>query len=246
MKIIDKITNFVYCITHTSDLLAEIDALKAENVRLNMDRAATQRCYQQLCATVNILRKELTSANDQVEYAEKRAAEAEKNYERMCNEASQLSDENCQLRSNALMYHGAFKALCEQRLNAVQAKSVYESVAHYVDKDGFELFGAAQQILGSFDFACFAYEDNLGYFEEADGNKLLRYLLVQYDHKLGAANDKLDRWQIACSCYEKCVDLSIDETTPEYQEFEKQLYIKVLENLNLLTPAKTQAEEVSA
>lgn len=246
MKIFDKITNFMYGITHTSDLLVEIDALKAENVRLNMDRATTQRCYQQLSATLNILRKELTSANNQVEYAEKRAAEAEKNYERMCNEASRLSDENCQLRSDALMYHSAFKALCEQELSAEQAKSVYEAVAYYVDKDGFELFGAAQQILGPFEFSTFAYEDNRGYFEEADGNKLLRYLLVQYDHKLGAANDKQGRWQIACSCYEECVDLSIDETTPEYQEFEKKLYIKVLENLQLLTPAETQAKEVAA
>lgn len=245
MKIFDKITNFVYGVTHVNQLLAENDVLKKEIVRLNMDKGTTQQCYRQLLTTTGLLRKELASVTNQVECAEKRAAAAEKDYERMCNEAGRLSDECNQLRSDALMYHSAVKALYEQGIDADHARSVYEAVAPYVDKDGFELFGAAQQILGTFKYSTFAYEDNRGYFEGADGNKMLRYLLVQYDYKLGAANDKRDRWEIACSCYEKCVDLSIDETTPEYQEFERQLYIKVLENL-LLTPAETQAKEVAA
>ena len=154
--------------------------------------------------------------------------------------------ENDHLRSDAQKYHAAYKVLCEQGIVPNQAKAIYEAVAPHVDKNGYELFNAAQDVLGTFDFSYFSYEDNRGYFEESGGHFMLRYLLVQYDHKLGKANADKNRWQIACSCYEECVDLSIDETTPEYQEFEKQLYIKVLENLKLLTPAETQAKEVAA
>lgn len=239
MKIFDKITNFVYCVTHVNQLLAEIDNLTAEKIRLDTENNCERRLHQQVYNSYKTLEAERDALLKQFKGIEE-------NFERMCNEASRLSDENHQLRSDALMYHNAVKALCEQGIDADRAKSVYEAVAHYVDKDGSELFGAAQQILGTFDCSHFAYEDNRGYFEEEDGNKLLRYLLVQYDHKLGDANADKDRWEIACSGYEKCVDLSIDETTPEYQEFEKQLYIKVLENLKLLTPAETQAKEVAA
>lgn len=153
---------------------------------------------------------------------------------------------NDKLRTEVQKYQAAYKVLCEHGVEHDQAKAIYEAVAPYVDEKGYELFGAAQDILGPFDFSFFSYEDNRGYFEESGGHFMLRYLLVQYDHKLGKVNFEKDRWQIACSCYEECVDLSMDESTPEYQKFEKQLYIKVLENLNLLTPAETQAKEVAA
>lgn len=231
MKIINKITNFVYSITHTKQLQAENDALK--------------QSYQRLSAINDKLQKELASANNQVAYAEKQAAEAEKNYDRINNFASQLSDEINQLRYDARKYRSAYKALCEQGIDPVRAKAIYEAVAPVVDEDGSEIFAAAQQILGTFSYSHFAYEDNCGYFE-ADDTYLLPYLLVQYAYLLGDANADKDRWEIACPGYEKCVDLSIDETTPEYQEFEKKLYVKVLENLHLLAPAETQAKEVEA
>ena len=132
-------------------------------------------------------------------------------------------------------------------LNAgASASEIYETVKPVLDSDSFELFYAAEQILGDFDFSYFAYEDNRGYFEEADGHTMLRYLLIQYDEKLGEVNCNKDRWREACSCYEECFDLSIDKTTPEYKDFEAQLYIKVLERLGILTPAETQAKEVAA
>lgn len=107
---------------------------------------------------------------------------------------------------------------------------VYNAISPFVDPDGFELFDAAQQILGPFEYSHFAYEDARGYFEFANGQTMLRYLLVQYEDKLG--QPEKNRWQEACSCYEECVDLSCDKTTPEYQEFEKQLYAKVVELLS--------------
>lgn len=246
MKTIKNIKNFVYRITHINELMAENDALKAENVRLNSEADAARGSFRQLYSITEELQNKLFSANNEVNHAKDQVASAEKNYDRICDNASQLTDENIQLRSNAQMYHNAYKALCERGLTPEQGRAVYEAVASDVDKDGFELFRAAQFILGPFETATFAYEDNRGYFDGASNHLLLRYLLVQYDYKLGTANASKSRWQIACSCYEECVDLSIDKTTPEYQAFEKQLYIKVLENLNLLPPAETQAKEVAA
>lgn len=190
----------------------------------------------QLLAEIDTLKKETTRLKE----------EREKIYVQIGRDLFVSQSENDQLRADAQKYHAAYKVMCEYGIDPNQAKAIYEAVAPHGDKNGYKLFSVAQDILGPFEFSAFAYEDNSGYFEEADGHKLLRYLLVQYAHKLGTANDKRDRWQIAGSCYEECVDLSIDETTPEYQEFERHLYIKVLENLNLLTPAKAQVEEVSA
>lgn len=125
------------------------------------------------------------------------------------------------------------------------AKTIYRSISAEKDPDGFALFRAAEEILGAFACADFPYEDNCGYFEEADGNKLLNYLLVQHCDKLGDSNSNRSRWKIACPGYEKCVDLSIDETTPEYQAFEYKLYVRVLERLGILEPAAKQGEEVA-
>lgn len=125
------------------------------------------------------------------------------------------------------------------------AKAIYMAISPVLDPDGFELLDAAKKILGEFEYSFFPYEDNRGIFEMANGHQMLPYLLVQYADKLGEANYKKDRWKIVSSCYEECANTSIDKTTPEYQAFEKQLYTKVLERLDILTPAITQ-EEVAA
>lgn len=110
-------------------------------------------------------------------------------------------------------------------------KKVYDSLAEEQDPYGRWLFRAAQNVLGKFEYSHFAYEDNTGRFEEADGHTLLAYLLVQYDYKLGQANAHRDRWEQVQPCYEKCVDLTIDKSTPEYAMFEMELYREVLDLL---------------
>ena len=141
-------------------------------------------------------------------------------------------------------YKTALRLLLPDELDTEIAQRIYSAASSALDPEGFKLFWTAEKILGKFSDSTFAYEDNLGYFEEADGHKLLGYLLVQYDYELGDANDR-SRWEIACPGYEKCVDLSIDKTTPEYQEFEHKLYIQVLERLGILEPAEKQEKEVA-
>lgn len=110
-------------------------------------------------------------------------------------------------------------------------KKIYDSLAEKQDPHGFWLFRAAQNILGKFEYSHFAYEDNTGRFEEADGHTLLAYLLVQYDYKLGQTNTHRNRWAQVYPCYEKCIDLTIDKSTPEYAMFEMELYREVLDLL---------------
>lgn len=106
----------------------------------------------------------------------------------------------------------------------------YESIQPMADPDGFQLFRAAESILGKFDYAHFPYEDNRGFFEDADGFTLLRYLLVQHAWKLGKENAEMNRWEIVAAGYEQCVNLEIN-STPEYKEFEYNLYKTLFERL---------------
>ena len=107
----------------------------------------------------------------------------------------------------------------------------YESIQPMADPDGFQLLRAAESILGKFDYAHFPYEDNRGVFEDADGFKLLRYLLVQNAWKLGKENAEMNRWEIVAAGYEQCVNLAINDSTPEYKEFEHKLYAEVAKRL---------------
>ena len=122
---------------------------------------------------------------------------------------------------------------------AEQAKKIYEAVAPYTDREGFRLFAVAQRILGKFHWSTFAYEDNRGFFEDADGYELMKYLFVEYDGALG--QPKRNRWKRVGNGYEMCVDLGIDTLTPEYQAFEKELYTTVLHYLNVFEAPKKEA-----
>ncbi len=127
------------------------------------------------------------------------------------------------------------------------ARKLYESVSIRLDPMGFKLFHSAEDILGKFDELSFYYECAIGTFEFADGFQLMKYLLVQYDHKLGAANNfvgGMSRWTLDPShSYEICSDFRII-ATPEYQEFEEKLYQNVCKKLGLVAePAQEPAPE---
>lgn len=105
---------------------------------------------------------------------------------------------------------------------------------------GFALYRAAERIAGAGVSSCFPYEDNLGLFEEMDGWQLLRYLTAAQFHAV--------RWEIVPgTCYERAVLGEVDASTPEYREFERELYEKVLERMGfqgLLTPGRDKTARV--
>lgn len=125
--------------------------------------------------------------------------------------------------------------LCSENVSPSQAKQLYEANFKKLDAAGFKLFHAAELILGEFSEAEFYYEANRGAFECMDGFTRMKFLLVQHQEKLG--NQKFGRWIIepGCAC-ERCTDFSMDTTTPEYQQFEEQLYTSICRELKLTYP----------
>ena len=77
-------------------------------------------------------------------------------------------------------------------------------------------------------------------FEVMEGHQLLDWLI--------AVHFQAVEWEIIPnSTYESATLLEVDTTTPEYQEFEKQLYKKVLERMGfegILAPEVTQTMEL--
>lgn len=126
-------------------------------------------------------------------------------------------------------FHKPLPLICIEDLSKVQIKALYDQYARTLDAAGFLLFHEAEDILGGFEETNFPYEANHGVFEVADGRKLLQYLLVQHQSKLG--NHNFDRWTFPL---EECVDLSIDTSTEEYEHFEETLYRRTCMKLGLL------------
>ena len=98
--------------------------------------------------------------------------------------------------------------------------------ASYLDDGGFNLFDAAQEITGCPLNKEFPYEDACGCFEFLDGYELLRYVISS---EFGAVT-----WEIVPGTECKKAALGeVDESTPAYREFERQLYRRALECLDL-------------
>lgn len=138
----------------------------------------------------------------------------------------------------------ALRSLPLHRLDTSAIRNIYESLRPVMDYEGFYLFRAAEDILGKFSYATFPYEDLTGHFEDMDGHELLSYLLVQYDYLLGTYD--LPRWEIVAPGYERCVNLSVDKTTSEYKDFERKLYIRVLERLGVAAQVTSTGKGAAA
>ena len=75
----------------------------------------------------------------------------------------------------------AFAAFCPALDSAEKLRRFYDCVAPQYDEEGFKLFHAAQKVTGITNLeAKFLYEDACGYFEDADGHRLLRYLTAAH------------------------------------------------------------------
>ena len=90
-----------------------------------------------------------------------------------------------------------------------------------IDEDGWILYEAAVEITRVNVYTYFYAEDNRGYFEEADGNKMLRWLEIAKFADI--------EWDCSQPPYEKYSSHSMDKTTREYAEYEAKLYALALE-----------------
>ncbi len=152
-----------------------------------------------------------------------------KDYEKTKTERQVLYHSLTQTERSASMYH----ALCRKFIPSdVTAEQIYFALAPTCDEDGFELFRAAEQILGKFDYSHFYYEDSRGYFEAMDGYGMLRYL--EADHAVTLGDNTKNRWEVVpgTTC-EKWVNLTVNHDTEEYQEYLNKLYQTVLTNMGV-------------
>ena len=188
------------------------------------------------------LKQELSKAEAHVGWERKRTERILRRYDVLERKCAALSTEADGLRSRlyvaeqqAEAFKGAAKALCAAVEAAEDLKHFYQAIAPCLDYGGFLLFNAAQEITGFSLSREYPFEDACGCFEFLDGVELLRYLIAS---EFGAVT-----WEfVPDSGCKKAVLGEVDESTPSYREFERQLYKRVLERLGLrtATPALTR------
>ena len=178
----------------------------------------------------SVLERELAEAKTRLGWQKKRTEQIQQRYDSLSRQCMALTNEVDGLRSRlyvAEQQAEAFKRVaCAVVGTAEDLKQLYNAAGPYLDSSGFNLFCAAQEITSFSLPGEFPYEDACGCFEFMDGFELLRYLKAS---KFGAVN-----WETVpgTSC-RKAVLREVDESIPDYQEFERQLYMRALDHLGL-------------
>lgn len=181
----------------------------------------------------------LRSRLDTVEYELKLADQALELRQKECDQLrSTIEDRDFQIfsmaeeRDSSLRFLSAksdalLDALREfpPRLSAVEdMKRFYDVVAGSLDPSGFTLYRMAKEVTGIEVTSLFHYEDARGMFEEASGHQLMDYLTA---YLFGAV-----KWEVIPGSTYECATLGdVDTATPEYRQFERQLYGRVLERM---------------
>lgn len=179
------------------------------------------------------LERELSEAKTRLDWQKKRMDRVQHRYDALDRQCAALSNDAASLRvrlyaaqQQADACKGALQALGAAAGTAEELKRIYGAVSPFLDAAGFTLFHAAQEITGIRLSAAFPYEDACGCFEFLDGFELLRYLKAS---EFGA----VDWGPAPGSDSRKAILREVDESTPAYREFERQLYIRALERLGL-------------
>ena len=197
------------------------------------------------------LRAQLDAAADKLKHANQALKRANQALEQSSYECFLLHDEMeekdsrmrfLDAKSNALL--AALTEFSPKLSSTDEMKHFYDTVAYSLDPDGFTLYRMAQELTGMEVAGLFSYEDARGMFEEASGHTLMDYLTAAYFDAV--------EWEIIPgSTYERAELGEVDTSAPEYRQFERQLYEKVLERMgfgNLLVPERPQQtiEEIQA
>ena len=125
-------------------------------------------------------------------------------------------------RADALSSALTLKEFSPKLSTTEEMKRFYHAVCRRLDPEGFTLHRVAEQLAGVDTVSLFPYEDACGMCEAAAGGELLKDLTA---HCFGAVT-----WEVVPgTTYEKAVLGKVDTTTPEYRQFESQLYKSVLE-----------------
>lgn len=110
-----------------------------------------------------------------------------------------------------------------QALSNGDYEKAYNLIAGDLDQEGFRLYDAAEKYTGIDVCRAFPTEDNLGYFENADGFELLGWLETE-------AYGSCD-WEQLNPPYERAVNRKINKDTPEYKEYRAAIYKQTVTSL---------------
>lgn len=137
---------------------------------------------------------------------------------------TEIREKNAQLRFLTARTTALSSALrmFSPRLSDVDGmKRFYDAIAPDLDPNGFTLHHTAEKVADVDTVSLFLYEDACGMFETATGRDLMKYLTAYCFDAV--------RWEIVPgTTHERAVLGEVDTTTPEYQQFERQLYENVL------------------
>jgi hypothetical protein len=112
----------------------------------------------------------------------------------------------------------------------------YDMAKVYIDDEGFALYSEAKKYTNIDIYSYYYTEDNLGYFENANGFALLRYLEV-------AAFGEIE-WEQLPNGYEKAINMSLNTEDTEFQRYRNEICAKVLEKkfgITLIEPTVAMA-----
>jgi hypothetical protein len=116
------------------------------------------------------------------------------------------------------------RAFADERLTAENAGRIYNFLEPYhFDTDGWIVYQAAKGILQTDVYSEFPAEDNLGYFEALDGFGLIEWL------EIAKFADK--EYEQLPGGYEKLKNHTLDESSPEYQEYRGKLFVAAIRGI---------------
>ena len=190
------------------------------------------------------LRTRLTASEYEKSLAEQMLELRERECEELHTELRKKDDRLRFLyaRADALSSALTLKEFSPRLSTTEEMKRFYNAVSRSLDPDGFTLHHVAERLAGVDTVSLFPYEDACGMFEAAAGRELLKYLTA---HCFGAVE-----WEVVPgTTYEKAVLGKVDTTTPEYRQFESQLYKSVLERMGfggLLAPEEASQTAAQA
>lgn len=187
---------------------------------------------------------DLRSRLDAAEYELKCAKQSAEQWEQECLHLYDTMEEKdsrmrfLEARSDALSF--ALREFSPRLSTTEEMKRFYDTISCDLDPEGFTLYRVAKNLTGAEVTSLFPYEDARGMFELASGHELMSYLTAVC---FGAVE-----WEIVPgTTYERAVLGEVDETTPEYRRFERQLYESVLKRMGfdeLLAPEQAEPEPV--
>lgn len=200
------------------------------------------RLKERISAALQTFREapDLRSRLDTLEHELKCSEQEFEQMERACTDLLCTLDERdsrirfLNARSDALS--SALKEFAPRLSTTEDMKRFYDTVACDLDPDGHTLYRVAKQLTGADVTGLFPYEDARGMFEFASGHTLMSYLTA-------ACFDAVEWETIPGSTYESAALGDVDTASPEYRQFERQLYENVLERMGfdeLLVPRQAE------